>query len=148
MSGAADLLTRCRTLDIHLRVESGRLLFDAPRGAFDADLRAELVEHKAELIELLASPPPALVKPSEAPTAAELNPLDRLTRCHRTPWGTWCWSDPAEPVIESFGAAPRLAPPSCDPAREPALPATARVRTRTRAHEPRENQSRSLLEDF
>jgi hypothetical protein len=31
---------------------------------------------------------------------------DRLRGPRRTPWGTWVWSDPAEPPIEWFGEPP------------------------------------------
>jgi prophage antirepressor-like protein len=47
---AMILLARCRSLDVRFSIESGRLLFDAPKGALDDWLRAELTPYKAELI--------------------------------------------------------------------------------------------------
>jgi hypothetical protein len=51
---AAVLLATCRSLDIRLWAEDGRLRCDAPSGALNADLRAQLATRKAELLELLA----------------------------------------------------------------------------------------------
>jgi hypothetical protein len=131
MSAPADLLTRCRALDIRLWVEGGMLRYDAPRGALDAELRADLVAHKPEVNALLAPPPPAATvardaaavqpdrssgppaidgRPAEATLAApadvgQADPFDRLTVCQRTSWG-WRWSDPDAPSMELFDGEP------------------------------------------
>jgi hypothetical protein len=55
MSAAAALIDACRNLDVRLEVLDGRLRCDAPQGALDPDLRAELAAHKAEILALLAA---------------------------------------------------------------------------------------------
>lgn len=50
---AQDLLSRLRELDVRVRVEDGRLKFEAPPGVLDAELRATLAAHREELLELL-----------------------------------------------------------------------------------------------
>src|SRR5262245_16728586 len=105
------------------------------------------------VLRAVGSPPRAPEKPEKTedrPPAADLpdgpaakpHPLDRLRGPRRTPWGTWVWSDPAEPPIDLFGPPPPVDPPSCDPAPPPAPPvmATATVRTKTRPRGPREEQ--------
>jgi hypothetical protein len=122
MTPAADLIARCRTRGIHLWVESGRLRYDAPQGALDPDLRAELLAHKVELVELLAPSPPAPVEPIQSAPSAGPGPLDALEGPRRTAWGTLAWSDPAEPALELFGPPPAVDPP---PAPSPAPPRKA-----------------------
>jgi hypothetical protein len=74
---------------VRLAAAAGRLDIDAPADVLTAEDRAILAQHKAELVAILTAPRP--------------DPFDRLTVCRRTPWGTWCWSDPAAPQIEVFG---------------------------------------------
>jgi TubC N-terminal docking domain len=50
----SDLMARCKALDVLLWVEDGGLRFDAPSGALDDKLRAELRTNKAGLIAALA----------------------------------------------------------------------------------------------
>jgi hypothetical protein len=58
MSAAAALIDACRNLDIRLEVVDGRLRCDAPQGALDAELRAELTAHKTELLAILTPSQP------------------------------------------------------------------------------------------
>jgi hypothetical protein len=59
----ADLLARCQTLNIRLRVEAGQLRYTAPRGALDSALRAELVAQRHTLIALLVAPTATVADP-------------------------------------------------------------------------------------
>jgi amino acid adenylation domain-containing protein len=52
---AANLVKRCHDRKIRLRLESGRLRFEAPRGAMTAALRAKLQTQKEQLIRYLHS---------------------------------------------------------------------------------------------
>lgn len=64
------LLDRCHARDVRLWAEGDRLRYDAPRGAIDADLRAELVAHKDELVVFLSAQAAAaaeVVRPSPPP---------------------------------------------------------------------------------
>lgn len=51
---ALELIARLRELGIRIAARDGELEVDAPRGALDATLRAELLSHKSELLRLLA----------------------------------------------------------------------------------------------
>jgi hypothetical protein len=57
-TSVADLIEHCRGLDIRLWADEGRLRFDAPAGALDPALRAELVARKADLLAILSPPAP------------------------------------------------------------------------------------------
>jgi hypothetical protein len=105
------LLDRCRALGIHLWLEADRLRYDAPRGALDAELRAELVAHKRELVALLATTPgaapaeaaaPITDPAAEPPATSTPDPYARLVGPYRSPWGTLVWSDPDAPELEAF----------------------------------------------
>jgi hypothetical protein len=106
--GGLTLLDQARVAGLTVTVKGDRLAIKGPQCA-DA-LARELIARKAEVMaELLAATP--LVAP------AKPDPLGRLTHCHRTPWGTLCWSDPRDrsvPAIEAFGPPPPLDPPPCD----------------------------------
>jgi hypothetical protein len=52
-----DLIDRCRRMGIELTSDGKRLRVDAPRGAVDDRLRAELTARRTELIERLKPPP-------------------------------------------------------------------------------------------
>jgi hypothetical protein len=54
----AELLARCRAIGVKLSPRGDRLHIDAPRGAIDADLRADLTAHREEILAALAPPPP------------------------------------------------------------------------------------------
>jgi amino acid adenylation domain-containing protein len=55
----AELLAATRAAGIRLRVERGRLLYDAPAGALTADLRQALSARKSELLAHLSEDGPA-----------------------------------------------------------------------------------------
>lgn len=65
---AEELVHQCRALDIDLRVQDGRLRYDAPASALTNQLRDLLLRHKIEILALL-EPPPAI--PSEAEVRAQ-----------------------------------------------------------------------------
>jgi amino acid adenylation domain-containing protein len=75
MHGATELIAQLRALDVHLRVEDGRLRVNAPKGGLTPELEAALVERKSELLEILSARPasrngPRLVPvPRNAPLA-------------------------------------------------------------------------------
>lgn len=50
---AVELLELVRRQDIHLEVQGGRLIIDAPAGAVTSELKAALGRHKPALIALL-----------------------------------------------------------------------------------------------
>lgn len=52
--GTAEFLSSLRERDVRLRVEDGRLKCDAPPGALDDELRAQLTARKQELLTLIA----------------------------------------------------------------------------------------------
>ncbi|MCP4698470.1 MAG: hypothetical protein GY862_16705 [Gammaproteobacteria bacterium] len=52
-----DFLARLRTRDIRLRVENGKLKYDAPKGAMTDDLLNCLKQHKVEVIRKLEAQP-------------------------------------------------------------------------------------------
>lgn len=56
MTTAEELIGRTRELGIQLWVSDGMLNFRAPRAAFSADLRTELLAHKASIIDALSGP--------------------------------------------------------------------------------------------
>lgn len=98
-SSGTELLNVCRRLDIRLWVDCGRLRYDAPAGALDDALRAEIGAQKAELLALLAT---SEVQ-ADPLDPAEPDPLDALTGPRRTAWGTLAWSDSSAPPLELFG---------------------------------------------
>jgi thioesterase domain-containing protein len=51
---SAEFLSRLRERDVRLWVDEGRLKCDAPPGAIDHELRAQLADRKQELLTLLA----------------------------------------------------------------------------------------------
>jgi hypothetical protein len=53
-----EILTRCGRLKVKLRRMGNELEIDAPRGAVDADLRADLIAHREEILAALAPPDP------------------------------------------------------------------------------------------
>ncbi len=57
--GAAALLAELRALDVHLRLEDGRLRVNAPQGRLTPDLEAALIASKAELMQLLRDAAPS-----------------------------------------------------------------------------------------
>lgn len=50
---AVELISHLKELGVSLSVAEGRLVFDAPRGAIDDELRAQLVRNKQQLVTLL-----------------------------------------------------------------------------------------------
>lgn len=54
---AAALIALLRTLDVHLRVEDGRLRVNAPKGRLTPELEAALIEKKSELVQVLSEAP-------------------------------------------------------------------------------------------
>ena len=56
MHGATELIAQLRALDVHLRVENGRLRVNAPKGRLTPELEAALIERKHELVQLLNEP--------------------------------------------------------------------------------------------
>ncbi|MEP7049207.1 MAG: amino acid adenylation domain-containing protein [Pseudomonadota bacterium] len=80
-----ELLNQLRALDIHVRVEAGRLRVNAPKGRMTPELEAALVAGKEELLrELSAAQAPPL---TPTPRAASQLPLsffqERLWVLHR-----------------------------------------------------------------
>ncbi len=59
----AELLSRLRERDVRLWVEEGRLKCDAPPGALDDSLRAQLVARKLELVAMMAGAETTLTAP-------------------------------------------------------------------------------------
>ncbi len=53
MTTVIELLNQLRTRDIKIWVEEGQLRINAPKGAFDSALKAELSQHKTEIIAYL-----------------------------------------------------------------------------------------------
>jgi len=51
---ALELIARLRDKGIRIAARDGELELDAPRGAIDAELRADLVRRKPELLRLLS----------------------------------------------------------------------------------------------
>ena len=47
------LLEDLRSQDVHLRVDGGRLMVDAPVGTITDEIRTTLAEHKSKLVKLL-----------------------------------------------------------------------------------------------
>jgi hypothetical protein len=97
---------------------------------------------------------PASTAPAEAVddedqvehTAPRPDPIAHLVGPRRTPWGTWCWSDPTEPPIELFGPPPPLNPPPCDPAPLAEVPAVSTPGpTASTARPPRRTRHYSML---
>lgn len=85
---AVVLLRELVRQDIHVSVQAGALVVDAPRGALASELKARITEHKAELVAWLTSPAlaldaalsevaQALPEAPESPTAASA-PKPRL----------------------------------------------------------------------
>ena len=56
MHAATELIAQLRALDVHLRVEEGRLRVNAPKGRLTPELEAALLERKQELVLLLTAP--------------------------------------------------------------------------------------------
>ena len=56
MHRATHLIAQLRALDVHLRVEDGRLRVNAPKGQLTPELEAELIARKHELVQILAEP--------------------------------------------------------------------------------------------
>lgn len=50
---AVELISHLKGLGVSLSVAEGRLVFDAPRGVIDEELRAQLVQNKQQLVTLL-----------------------------------------------------------------------------------------------
>ena len=73
MHGATELIAQLRALDVHLRVEDGRLRVNAPKGRLTPELEAALVDRKAELLEILSARatdrtgPPLVAVPRNGP---------------------------------------------------------------------------------
>jgi thioesterase domain-containing protein len=59
----SEFLSRLRERDVRLWVEDGRLKCDAPPGALDADLRAELAARKEDLLAVVVGAQAALHSP-------------------------------------------------------------------------------------
>ena len=55
MHAATELIAQLRALDVHLRVEDGRLRVNAPKGRLTPELEAALIERKQELLQLLTA---------------------------------------------------------------------------------------------
>lgn len=70
-NSTALLLAELRALDVHLRVEDGRLRVSAPKGQLTPALEAALVARKAELLHALADTPSPAVKPALTPVARD-----------------------------------------------------------------------------
>jgi len=49
----SELLTHLRKLNVTLSADNGQLIFNGPKGALTANLRAELSERKAEILKFL-----------------------------------------------------------------------------------------------
>jgi hypothetical protein len=54
----AEIVSRCRHLNVKLARVGNELEIDAPRGVIDADLRAGLAAHRGEILASLAPPDP------------------------------------------------------------------------------------------
>jgi hypothetical protein len=114
VSSSLALLQRLREMGGTLRVEEGRLLLDAPKGALDRALLEEIRLHKAELIRLLTtgeprSPAPIPLKRWDPDAPPEgLSDLRRLCpslwHVAQTPRGrrALIWGVTARGVIVSF----------------------------------------------
>jgi hypothetical protein len=84
--GGLSLLDRARAAGLTIVTDGETLSICGPRRA--EPIARELLANKREVIAALTP---------------RREPIDRLILGTRTPWGTICWSDPAEPPIEMFG---------------------------------------------
>lgn len=70
-----NLLDRLASNGIHLRIESGKLKADVPKGAMTPELKQALVNHKTELIRLLIDERPTENESgSSGKSLAQINP--------------------------------------------------------------------------
>jgi hypothetical protein len=90
---AQQLLDEIACLDVKVKVDNGKLRYNAPKGTVTPKLLAQLKEHKAEMLELLA---PQVTKKdhwTRETTKATGYPTDKsqsLEPCHHgTPGGCW-----------------------------------------------------------
>jgi len=72
---AMELIARLRDKGIRLRAVDGKLEVDAPRGAIDDELRAEIMTHKPDLLRLLS-----WSRRSVQATGVALEPVSRESR--------------------------------------------------------------------
>lgn len=66
---ATRLIDELRALDVHLRVEDGRLRVNAPKGRLTPALEAELVAQKEALVEVLREQPAGMQRTILAPVS-------------------------------------------------------------------------------
>jgi hypothetical protein len=111
--GSSRILDQCDALGITLWVESGRLLFSAPKGALTSELRALVSDHKAELITRLSAKEPAT---APLPFSGIAIPADWRWTVANLPTDQWlAWhrlSGEMTPPGRNIRSDPRSAPPS------------------------------------
>ena len=62
----AELLTHLRKLNVTLSADNGQLIFNGPRGALTAELRAELSERKREILTFLQNAAATCAAPTQS----------------------------------------------------------------------------------
>ena len=97
--GAPEILTECRERGIILTANEDWLAFDAPVGALDPELRAELAAHKAEILATLTD---WNTLPSRLPSAPfDQKAMAAIKAGHAVPvwssvlqdWMWWVWDE-------------------------------------------------------